>query len=71
MEQDTPLVRAIKAAGGEEAFMAALGIKRRTLFYLKAGQRLDPMRAIAIERATGVARQDLLPDVFPAPDVAA
>jgi DNA-binding transcriptional regulator YdaS (Cro superfamily) len=67
METEAPITRAIRAAGGDEAFMATLGIKRRTLFYLKKGQRLDPMRAIAIEAATGVPRHELLPEVFSAP----
>ncbi len=64
MTPDTPIARAILAAGGDAAFMAKLGIRRRLFFYVKKGERIDATRAIAIERATGVSRHELLPSVF-------
>ena len=66
MASNPTIVRAIKAIGGDDAFMAALGIKRRTLFYLKEGKRLTPERALHIERLTGIPRHELRPDLWQA-----
>jgi TorA maturation chaperone TorD/DNA-binding transcriptional regulator YdaS (Cro superfamily) len=57
---------AIAAAGGMEAFQAALGVARRTVFLWKQ-QGIPAERAPAIEAATGVSRQALRPDLWPAP----
>jgi TorA maturation chaperone TorD/DNA-binding transcriptional regulator YdaS (Cro superfamily) len=57
---------AIAAAGGMEAFQAALGVARRTVFLWKQ-QGIPAERVPAIEAATGVPRQALRPDLWPAP----
>ena len=57
---------AIAAAGGMEAFQAALGVARRTVFLWKQ-QGIPAERVPAIEAATGVSRQALRPDLWPAP----
>ncbi|HZH45216.1 MAG TPA: molecular chaperone TorD family protein [Roseococcus sp.] len=57
---------AIAAAGGMEAFQAALGVARRTVFLWKQ-QGIPAEHAPAIEAATGVSRQALRPDLWPAP----
>lgn len=55
---------AIAAAGGMEAFQAALGVARRTVFLWKQ-QGIPAERVPAIEAATGVPRQALRPDLWP------
>ena len=74
MSHDKLIKRAIAAAGGEDAFMRALGIKRRTLFYWRA-DGIPPVRLKAVSQATGIAAHLLRPDLFvfvsnPAADVA-
>lgn len=75
MSHGNPIDKAIVAAGGEDAFMRALGIKRRTLFYWRA-DGIPAVRLKAVSEATGIAAHSLRPDLFeivaePAADIAA
>jgi DNA-binding transcriptional regulator YdaS (Cro superfamily) len=75
MSHHKTIKTAIAAAGGEDAFMRALGIKRRTLFYWRA-DGIPAVRLKAVSEATGIAAHLLRPDLFefvakPAADIAA
>lgn len=63
MAHGNPIDKAISAAGGEDAFMRAVGIKRRTLFYWRAGG-IPPVRLKAVSEATGIPAHALRPDLF-------
>jgi DNA-binding transcriptional regulator YdaS (Cro superfamily) len=67
MDAKSALDRAVEAAGGEDAFLVKLGVRRRTLMYWRAGKRLFAERVIEIEELTGVPRHDLRPDLWPPP----
>lgn len=56
---------AITAAGGMEAFQSALNVARRTVFLWKQ-QGIPAERVPEIEAATGISRQALRPDLWPA-----
>ncbi|MCX8134377.1 MAG: molecular chaperone TorD family protein [Roseococcus sp.] len=61
---------AIAAAGGMEAFQAALGVARRTVFLWKQ-QGVPAERVPEIEAATGVPRHKLRPDLWAPPGAVA
>jgi TorA maturation chaperone TorD/DNA-binding transcriptional regulator YdaS (Cro superfamily) len=56
---------AIAALGGMEAFQAALGVARRTV-YLWKQQGIPAERVPEVEAATGISRHRLRPDLWPA-----
>lgn len=64
----TPLDRAIEAAGSQLALAKALGIRSPSISGWYDRKKIPVERVIAIEKATGVSRHELRPDVFgPAP----
>lgn len=69
MSDMAPIDRAIAAVGGEDLFCDRFGIKKRSLFYWRAG-RLPAERVAQIARATGIPVHELRPDIFPAPSPA-
>jgi DNA-binding transcriptional regulator YdaS (Cro superfamily) len=67
MDAKTPLDAAISAAGSQAALATKVGVKQQTISYwVKKGQVPAEM-ALAVERATGVPRHVLRPDLFDAP----
>jgi len=60
------LLRAIEVAGGEDAFLGALAISRRSLFAWKASG-VPPGRVWEVSRLTRVAPHDLRPDLYDHP----
>ena len=62
-KRDVALQHAIKAAGGVSALARALGMNKQAV---SAWRRCPPLRASAVEAATGgvVTRERLRPDVF-------
>ena len=56
------LERAIKRAGGVAALAAPLGITAQAV---SQWDEVPPLRVIAVERATGVSRSELRPDLYP------
>lgn len=64
-EHQTPLERAIKAAGSATRLAALLGVHKSTITDWKQGG-VPAERAVQIERATGVPRAQLRPDIFEA-----
>jgi hypothetical protein len=63
MAHGNPIDNAIAAAGGEDAFMRAVGIKRRTLFYWRA-DGIPAVRLKAVSEVTGIPAHTLRPDLF-------
>lgn len=60
--RDPGLQTAIDAAGGVSALARALGLSQPTV---SAWRKVPSERALAVEEATGVARQILRPDLYP------
>ena len=56
------LQRAIKAAGGLAGLAKPLGI---TVQAVSQWDEVPALRVLAVERATGVSRHDLRPDLYP------
>lgn len=62
------LAKAIVAAGGQKALGAALGVGQSLIWYwLNRTGRTPAERVLDVERATGVSRHDLRPDLYPRP----
>jgi DNA-binding transcriptional regulator YdaS (Cro superfamily) len=63
------LARAIKAAGGQAALAAAIGVRQSHVSYWlhKSETGVPAERVVDIERATGVKRHELRPDLFAPP----
>ncbi len=56
------LRRAIAAAGGREKLAPMLGITVQAIWQW---DEVPPLRVLAVERATGVPRHELRPDLYP------
>lgn len=63
------LNRAIEACGSQEALAQKIGVSQQLISYwvkrAKAGVPAEFV--LAIEKATGIARSELRPDIYPAP----
>ncbi len=63
MDNVTPLDKAISRRGGIPNLASDLGVTRQAIYYWqRAG--VPAIRAIEIERLTGVSRAELRPDLF-------
>lgn len=60
---EVALQHAIKKAGGYTALAKQLGVSRPAV---ARWSLCPPMRVLAVEAATGVPRQQLRPDLYPA-----
>lgn len=58
------LDRAIQKAGGVSALAIELGITRQAI---SQWDEVPPLQVLAVERASGVPRHELRPDIFGAP----
>jgi len=67
MNRQEALRKAIKNAGGQVALARALGLKSQGSIsnWLLRDKRVPAERVLEIERATGVSRHDLRPDLYP------
>lgn len=65
--QATPLELAIRAAGTGRALADLLGVTPMAVSYWKT-RGVPAHQAIPIEKATGVSRHDLRPDLYPSGD---
>lgn len=59
---DTPLDRAIKGAGGLTKLAASLNISKQAV---AQWDEVPPLRVLEVERASGVSRHELRPDLYP------
>lgn len=64
---NTPLERAIDAAGGLTKLAASLGITKQAVLQW---DEVPPLRVLAVERASGVSRHELRPDLYPLEETA-
>jgi TorA maturation chaperone TorD len=59
------LARAVELAGGQSALARAIGKSQSHIWHwLKVAKRVPAEAAVAIEKATGVSRQELRPDLY-------
>jgi len=67
MNRQDALRKAIKNAGGQVALAKALGLKSQGSIsnWLLRDKRVPAERVLEVERATGVSRHDLRPDLYP------
>ncbi len=65
------LKMAVKRAGGQSAFAAICGVSQPAVWkWLHSMKRLPGKYALAVEAATGVAKEWLAPDFYPVETVA-
>jgi len=64
---DTPLYRAIEAAGGLTKLAASLQITKQAV---AQWDEVPPLRVLEVERVSGVSRHELRPDLYPLEDEA-
>ena len=66
MKKLTPLERAIKQAGSQGALALAIGVSQQAISYwfTKNGKTIPAEMVVAVEKATGIPRHELRPDVF-------
>ncbi|WP_312252153.1 Cro/CI family transcriptional regulator [Stenotrophomonas sp.] len=58
------LDKAVKAAGGVTSLAIALGVRQSAVSNWKSRCRIPAAHALGIERATGVSRHELCPEIF-------
>lgn len=59
------LVRAVRIAGSQFALANAIGVSQQNIHYWISRNALPGEYVLAIERATGVPRYELRPDLYP------
>lgn len=60
------LIRAIESAGNQTKLAAAIGCKQQYIWqWLNRDGRCSARYVLKVERATGVSRHDLRPDLYP------
>lgn len=67
MMQKSPMERAIELAGSEAKLGRATGYSQVAINKAKHKERPSAEMAVAIERAVGVPRHELRPDIFEKP----
>lgn len=68
MSEQTPIERAVMAAGSQTKLAADLGVTPQAVQQWVEAASVPAKRVLDIERLTGVSRHDLRPDIFgPAP----
>lgn len=62
---ESPLARAVRAAGSQSAFGRLIGRSQAYVHKLLAnGRELTAREAILAEKGTGIPKEQLLPDIF-------
>lgn len=62
---ELPICRAAKAAGGQSALARILKVTPQAVQKMCASGRVPAERVLEIEKATGVSRHELRPDIYP------
>jgi DNA-binding transcriptional regulator YdaS (Cro superfamily) len=64
---NTPLAAAVRVAGTQSAFARLIGRRQSTVHgWLRDSKHLPAEHVLTVERATGVSRHLLRPDLYPA-----
>ncbi|SEC00799.1 DNA-binding transcriptional regulator YdaS, prophage-encoded, Cro superfamily [Pseudomonas mohnii] len=69
--EDLPICRAAKAAGGQSALARLLKVTPQAVQKMCASGRVPAERVLEIEKATGVSRHELRPDLYPTESLSA
>lgn len=64
MDSQTPLQRAIVAAGSQQNLASQLGIRSASISEWKSRGRIPVERVRSIESVTGISKHELRPDIF-------
>jgi DNA-binding transcriptional regulator YdaS (Cro superfamily) len=64
---ETALINAIIACGGSKKLAAALGISHQAISQWTQRGECPVRRVLDVERASGVSRYELRPDIYPPP----
>lgn len=64
-DNNSPLRRAIKSAGGLAGLARPLGITEQAV---SQWDEVPPLRVLAVEKISGVPRHELRPDLYPVPE---
>lgn len=62
---DTPIQRAVTAVGSQSALARLIGVTPQRVQQMVDTGRASHNRVIAIEKATGISRHELRPDLYP------
>ncbi|MCT5924347.1 helix-turn-helix domain-containing protein [Pseudomonas aeruginosa] len=63
--EEHPICKAVKAAGGQSALARILNVTPQAVQKMCAFGRVPAKRVLEIEKATGVSRHELRPDLYP------
>lgn len=61
----TPIEQAVNIVGGQAALARVIGVSQPAVFKWVRNGRPGAVYVLAIEKATGVSRHDLRPDIYP------
>lgn len=62
---ELPICRAAKVAGGQSALARILKVTPQAVQKMCASGRVPAERVLEIEKATGISRHELRPDIYP------
>ena len=65
MDTPNPVRIAIEAAGGQVSLAVRVGVRQQSISDWLKRARVPAERVLAVERATGVSRHVLRPDLYP------
>lgn len=63
--EELPICKAAKVAGGQSALARLLKVTPQAVQKMCASGRVPAERVLEIEKATGVSRHELRPDIYP------
>jgi DNA-binding transcriptional regulator YdaS (Cro superfamily) len=65
MDTPNPVRIAINAAGGQVSLAQRVGVRQQSISDWLKRARIPAERVLAVERATGISRHELRPDLYP------
>ena len=63
---ETPIEKAVRLAGNQSALARAVNVSPQAVQQWVESGRVSHKKVIEVERATGVSRTELRPDIYPA-----